>query len=325
MPKIFISHSSKDKDFVIKLVDDLYKLGNQPWLDEWEIKVGDCIVTKVEHGITEADYVVVVLSRNSVVSNWVEREWKTKYWDEIEKNQILVLPILIEDCDIPSLIKTKKYADFRNSYSVGLVQLSGSINPIINRQLESPKIEFQANEFGSDISNLIAKVQSNLSPLSQCVAEAFAIAHKVKNQSLARFCIEELSGLDEATGKEPDGRHSYRLMQGFASIAQINMQYMGWGEGITNILAFMRNSDEFHSMKVLISFPISKIENQLPENPRKQLMTMEISSDKFISDSILPEVPIFLYFDSSSLIGLLESIRTELTRKLLDLLPEVKI
>ena len=56
MAKIFISHSSHDKGFVRKLAKDLKSIGYEPWLDEWEIKVGDCIVSKVEHGIADADY-----------------------------------------------------------------------------------------------------------------------------------------------------------------------------------------------------------------------------------------------------------------------------
>lgn len=95
MAKIFISHSSKDKEFVRKLSADLANLGHDPWLDEWEIKVGECIVSKIEHGIKESDYVIIVLTENSVNSGWVEREWKTKYWDEINQGKTLILPIIM--------------------------------------------------------------------------------------------------------------------------------------------------------------------------------------------------------------------------------------
>ena len=62
MTTVFISHSAKDKPFVRKLAEDLRRLGVDPWLDEWEIKVGDCIVTKVEHAVANADFVAVVLA-----------------------------------------------------------------------------------------------------------------------------------------------------------------------------------------------------------------------------------------------------------------------
>jgi hypothetical protein len=38
MAKIFISHSSKDKEFVRQLKKDLEEFGHEIWLDEREIK-----------------------------------------------------------------------------------------------------------------------------------------------------------------------------------------------------------------------------------------------------------------------------------------------
>ena len=129
--KIFISHSSKDKVFVRKLASDLKNIGHNVWLDEWEIKIGECIISKIEDGIKSSDYVIIVLSENSVKSGWVEREWKSKYWDEIKNNQILVLPAIIEECEIPNLLKTKRYADFTNNYSTPFFELNKSIQPLV--------------------------------------------------------------------------------------------------------------------------------------------------------------------------------------------------
>ncbi|AKV04335.1 hypothetical protein AKJ09_10998 [Labilithrix luteola] len=56
-------------------------------------------------------------------SQWVEREWHDNYWDEMSTGKINVLPLLLEDCEIPRLLRTKKYADFRADYSHGLDQL----------------------------------------------------------------------------------------------------------------------------------------------------------------------------------------------------------
>ncbi len=108
MSKVFISHSSNDKAFVRQLASNLKDIGHQPWLDEWEIRVGDCIVSKIEQGIADANFVIIVLSSNAVRSGWVEREWKSKYWDEIQQNKTLVLPVLIENCQIPQLLNLFK-------------------------------------------------------------------------------------------------------------------------------------------------------------------------------------------------------------------------
>jgi hypothetical protein len=122
--KVFISYSSKDYNFAIRLSVDLSKFGHSPWLDEFKILVGQSIPEKISIGLQDCDFVLVLLSNNSIKSHWVEREWQTKYWNEIETGKIKVIPILTEDCEIPQLLKTKKYADFRgNNYSKALSNL----------------------------------------------------------------------------------------------------------------------------------------------------------------------------------------------------------
>jgi hypothetical protein len=70
-------------------------------------KSGGSIPERISDGLEEADFVIVILSENAVSSKWVEREWQTKYWNEIQHNRIHVLPLLLKDCKIPELLKTK--------------------------------------------------------------------------------------------------------------------------------------------------------------------------------------------------------------------------
>ncbi|MGA4632423.1 toll/interleukin-1 receptor domain-containing protein [Pseudomonas solani] len=117
--KIFISHSSKDKQFARWISVDLANSGHKPWLDEWDIKAGESIPKKIGEGLRECDFIIVVLSESSVTSNWVEVEWQSKYWEEVQSGRVSVIPVLIADCEVPHLLMHKKYADFRYSYSDG--------------------------------------------------------------------------------------------------------------------------------------------------------------------------------------------------------------
>lgn len=126
--KIFISYSSKDKEFARWLAVDLANSGHKPWLDEWDIRVGESIPKKINEGIRESDFVIVIFTENSVCSNWVETEWQAKYWDEIQAGKVKVIPVLLRDCKIPVLLKMKKYADFRASYSDGFENLIHAVN-----------------------------------------------------------------------------------------------------------------------------------------------------------------------------------------------------
>jgi hypothetical protein len=127
MSKIFISHSSKDKSFARQLATDLEKSGHAPWLDEWEICVGECISSKISAAIEAADFVIIVLSLSAVESGWVEKEWRSKYWTEIQDGTVQVVPVLIESCKIPLLLRSKRYADFREDYAGALEDLTSSI------------------------------------------------------------------------------------------------------------------------------------------------------------------------------------------------------
>jgi hypothetical protein len=119
----FLSHSSKDKPFVRRLAADLTKNEITTWLDEQMIKVGDSIVDKVGQGLAQSDFFLIVLSENSVDSEWVKKELSQALLSEIEQRKVKVLPLKISECTIPGLIKDKKYADFSIDYRTGFKEL----------------------------------------------------------------------------------------------------------------------------------------------------------------------------------------------------------
>jgi hypothetical protein len=132
--KIFISHSSTDKAFVRSLAVDLASIGHQPWVDEWEILAGESIVERVGAGIEDADFMVVVLSQSAVSSQWVENEWHAKYWTEVNEKRVVIIPLVINDCTVPTLLRAKKYVDFRQGYAEALEILTKSIGKHLERK-----------------------------------------------------------------------------------------------------------------------------------------------------------------------------------------------
>ena len=121
--RVFISHSSKDKPLAISISVDIANQGHAPWLDEWQIAAGESIPVKISEGLENSDYVLVLMSKASMESGWVEAEWMTKYWDEVRDRKVRVIPVMLEDCGIPTLLRGKKYADFRSDYSHGLEEV----------------------------------------------------------------------------------------------------------------------------------------------------------------------------------------------------------
>lgn len=124
---VFISHSSKDKEFVRKLASDLNANGIQVWLDELRIQVGDSIPLKIAQGLAESDFFLIVVSHNSVNSEWIQKELDNALVQEIESKRVRVLPVKIDDAEVPVIIRAKKHANFSASYDEGLKELIAAI------------------------------------------------------------------------------------------------------------------------------------------------------------------------------------------------------
>ncbi len=138
---VFLCHSSKDKFFVRNLSDHLRSYGVRVWLDEAEINVGDSLTEKIGKAIEETDYVGVVLSHNSINSEWVQRELQIALQKEIKGKKVVVLPILIETVEIPPFLKDKLYADFTTpeKFEIEVQKLLRALGVSIER--EKKKIE----------------------------------------------------------------------------------------------------------------------------------------------------------------------------------------
>ena len=112
-PRIFMSHSHSDRPFVQRLGAKLNALGIDVWVDDAEIKLGDSLIEKIREGIDSSDFFAAIISAQSVKSKWVKLELDVAMTQEIEGRRVKVLPLLIEDCDLPGFLIGKLYADFR--------------------------------------------------------------------------------------------------------------------------------------------------------------------------------------------------------------------
>jgi len=127
-PVIFICHSSRDKTFVRGLVTRLRADGIEVWLDELEVRIGDSIHQKINDGLKRSDFVAVVLSTASVSSKWVQEELSSaSSLEKYSDRGIIVLPILIEECEIPPLLLDRRYANFKDDAESAYQELVDSI------------------------------------------------------------------------------------------------------------------------------------------------------------------------------------------------------
>jgi len=111
---VFLCHSSKDKLFVRKLDAALSGAGLDVFLDERGIGIGDSIPDRIYKGLEAATHVVYVISSDSIRSRWVNEELDVAKTRQINDVCCKILPVLIDDVDLPVKIRHLRYADFRS-------------------------------------------------------------------------------------------------------------------------------------------------------------------------------------------------------------------
>jgi len=90
---VFISHASEDKDKVVRpLANRLQELGLKVWYDEFELKIGDSLRRKIDKGLVNSRFGVVVLSTSFINKGWTNYELDGIVTRAVSDEQV-ILPI----------------------------------------------------------------------------------------------------------------------------------------------------------------------------------------------------------------------------------------
>jgi tetratricopeptide (TPR) repeat protein len=142
-PRVFISHSSKDNAFGVKLAADLRaRLGNISDVfydsdghpeDEYQdgLLGGDKWVERLEHELTARDVFVVILSPPALASRWVKMEIYTALAQELGSkglNKSLV-PVVHETTEAGAFLSQYQWVSFLpgRSYGAALTELEAAV------------------------------------------------------------------------------------------------------------------------------------------------------------------------------------------------------
>jgi hypothetical protein len=95
----FISYSTKDEQFANRIHADLQNKGVRCWFAPHDLPVGAKILDAIDTAIRLRDKVLLILSKNSIASDWVEDEVKKALEEERMRTpkQILLFPIRIDN------------------------------------------------------------------------------------------------------------------------------------------------------------------------------------------------------------------------------------
>ena len=120
--RIFLSHSTKDADFVQRLAIALETEGFTPWLCEVDIEKARTSSPRSTKGLAQSDLALLIWSQHAANSAWTLEEWTAALARQVEENRIRLGIVLLRDCPmpLPPLLRTKNYLDARTDEAAGI-------------------------------------------------------------------------------------------------------------------------------------------------------------------------------------------------------------
>lgn len=112
--KVFLSYKQRSKAEPIAdiIADRLSHQHIEVWFDKWEIKAGDSVPGKIGEGFKSSDACLVFLESQYSSSDWCTKEMNTALTKAINEG-FTIIPILLEDCEKPELLKDLKHISLK--------------------------------------------------------------------------------------------------------------------------------------------------------------------------------------------------------------------
>ena len=160
---VFISHAYEDKqDFVKPLVKSLDNYSVSYWIDEVEIGWGDSIVGRINEGLSNSKFVLVLLTETFLLKNWTVAEVEAALSSEISTKQIIVLPIMVAESEnifnLFPLLRRKLYLN----WSEGTDNISIKLSKLLKRDFKSEWIGSHPAEYSGKVWIQVLKQEKNI-------------------------------------------------------------------------------------------------------------------------------------------------------------------
>lgn len=122
---VFLIHSSRDKDEVRAIAEQLKQHGVLPWFDEWELQPGMPWLKAVEKAVTQVRSIAVFIGHGGK-GPWQNKEIRYVLAQAIEQERF-VIPVILKSCktvpEIPEFLEELHWVDFRENTSDAFMKL----------------------------------------------------------------------------------------------------------------------------------------------------------------------------------------------------------
>jgi uncharacterized protein YjbI with pentapeptide repeats len=93
----FISYSTQDQEFADRLYADLQNKGVRCWFDKHDLRIGDKTWDAIDKAIKSREKLLLILSKHSIKSDWVEDEVQKAFAEERDRKQLVLFPVRIDN------------------------------------------------------------------------------------------------------------------------------------------------------------------------------------------------------------------------------------
>ena len=171
MADVFISYARQDMIQARHLFDVLRQRGIEAWLDVEMLLPGLNWRLTIQEAIRKCRYFIALLSSHSLSKKgYVQKELRAAFdiLDEFPENQIFVIPVRIEDCDISDhRLRALHYVDLFPEYEPGISKIMVALgrgptdSPVISTETRfvqgdvKPEYEGAAHQFYGELRNRI--------------------------------------------------------------------------------------------------------------------------------------------------------------------------
>lgn len=151
MSKAFISYAQQDQDVAERMARDLSNRGVQTWFSQQEILAGDSILERIREGIRSADYLIVLISKQSKKSAWVEREIVMAHERFGEEAATAIIPVLIDDTPVPPRFSKIRYVDLSQGHAQAINEIVTRIERDCEKKVDLEKV-INTDDLAADIA-----------------------------------------------------------------------------------------------------------------------------------------------------------------------------
>jgi hypothetical protein len=133
---VFISHASENKSEVVRpLAIALQERNLRVWYDEFELKIGDSLRQKIDKGLANSRFGIVVLSKHFIKKGWTNYELDGIITKSISGQQV-VLPIWHDITKQEVIDYSPSLADkvARNTATYTIEEIAEEIAEVINNK-----------------------------------------------------------------------------------------------------------------------------------------------------------------------------------------------